>query len=110
MTPERSSDILASRDLGSHTVRLLIARWEAGHLTTLLRKRAYIRLVQDFKSPESGTLKQAGIDRGRPDVIVAGSLVVKEILKFFHSSEMMVKLSDLLEGALLDILGVPLKT
>jgi exopolyphosphatase/guanosine-5'-triphosphate,3'-diphosphate pyrophosphatase len=63
MTPERSSDTLASIDLGSHTARLLIARWEAGHLTTLLRKRAYIRLAQDFESPESGTLKQAGIDR-----------------------------------------------
>jgi exopolyphosphatase/guanosine-5'-triphosphate,3'-diphosphate pyrophosphatase len=34
---------------------------------------------------------------------------VKEILNFFHSSEMMARLSDLLEGTLLDILGVPLK-
>jgi exopolyphosphatase/pppGpp-phosphohydrolase len=42
-------------------------------------------------------------------VIPAGSLVVKEILNFFHSSEMMVSLTDLLEKALLDILGVALK-
>ena len=63
MTPERSSDILASIDLGSHTARLLIARWEAGRLRSLLRKRAYIRLAQDFESPKSGTLKQAGIER-----------------------------------------------
>jgi len=63
MTPERSSDILASIDLGSHTARLLIARWEAGRLRSLLRKRAYIRLAQDFESPERRTLKQAGIRR-----------------------------------------------
>jgi exopolyphosphatase / guanosine-5'-triphosphate,3'-diphosphate pyrophosphatase len=63
MTPERSSDILASIDLGSHTARLLIARWEAGRLKCLLRKRAYIRLAQDFESPQSRTLKQAGIGR-----------------------------------------------
>jgi exopolyphosphatase / guanosine-5'-triphosphate,3'-diphosphate pyrophosphatase len=63
MTPERSSDILASIDLGSHTARLLIARWEAGRLRSLLRKRAYIRLAQDFESPQSRTLKRAGIER-----------------------------------------------
>jgi exopolyphosphatase / guanosine-5'-triphosphate,3'-diphosphate pyrophosphatase len=63
MTPERSSDTLASIDLGSHTARLLIARWEAGRLRSLLRKRAYIRLAQDFESPQSRTLKQAGIGR-----------------------------------------------
>jgi exopolyphosphatase/guanosine-5'-triphosphate,3'-diphosphate pyrophosphatase len=63
MTPERSSDILASIDVGSHTARLLVARWEAGRLESLLRKRAYIRLAEDFESPESRTLKQAGIER-----------------------------------------------
>jgi exopolyphosphatase/guanosine-5'-triphosphate,3'-diphosphate pyrophosphatase len=63
MTPEQSSDILASIDLGSHTARLLVARREAGRLESLLRKRAYIRLAQDFESQESRTLKQAGIER-----------------------------------------------
>jgi exopolyphosphatase/guanosine-5'-triphosphate,3'-diphosphate pyrophosphatase len=63
MTPERASDILASIDLGSHTARLLIARWEDGRLRSLLRKRAYIRLAQDFEEPQSGILKQAGIER-----------------------------------------------
>lgn len=63
MTPERLSGILASIDLGSHTARVLVARWEAGRLESLLRKRAYIRLAQDFESPESRTLKQAGIER-----------------------------------------------
>ncbi|MGE5840371.1 MAG: hypothetical protein ACM34H_10580, partial [Deltaproteobacteria bacterium] len=63
MAPEGSSDPLASIDLGSHTARLLIAHWEAGRLRSLLRKRAYIRLAQDFEAPDSGTLKQAGIER-----------------------------------------------
>jgi len=63
MTAKRSSGILASIDLGSHTARLLVARWEGGRLENLLRKRAYIRLAQDFESPQSRTLKQAGIER-----------------------------------------------
>jgi exopolyphosphatase/guanosine-5'-triphosphate,3'-diphosphate pyrophosphatase len=50
-----------------------------------------------------------GLDKGRADVILAGSLAVMEILNFFHSSEMMVSLSDLLEGALLDLVGVSLE-
>jgi len=63
MTPEPSSELLASIDLGSHTARLLIARWEAGRLESLLRKRAYIRLAQDFEAPGKMTLKQPGIER-----------------------------------------------
>jgi len=35
--------------------------------------------------------------------------VIKEILNSFHSSEMMVNLSDLLEGALLDMMRMPLE-
>ena len=63
MTSERSSDILASIDLGSHTARLLIARWEAGRLDSLVRKRAYIRLAQDFEAPGKMTLKPSGVER-----------------------------------------------
>jgi exopolyphosphatase/guanosine-5'-triphosphate,3'-diphosphate pyrophosphatase len=50
-----------------------------------------------------------GVDQGRADVILAGSLVVTEILNFFHTSEIIVNLTDLLEGALLDVLGVSLE-
>ena len=63
MTPEPSSELLASIDLGSHTVRLLVARWGEGRLESLLRKRAYIQLAQDFEAPGKKTLKQAGIER-----------------------------------------------
>lgn len=63
MIPERSSDIFASIDLGSHTARLLVARWEAGRLESLLERRAYTRLAQDFESPQRMTLKRAGMER-----------------------------------------------
>lgn len=49
------------------------------------------------------TLK--GLDRHRAEVILAGSMVVLEILRFFDRSEMIVCLSDLLEGLLLECLS-----
>lgn len=86
MTPERSSDILASIDLGSHTARLLVARWEAGRLHSLMRKRAYIRLAQDFEAHEAMTLKPAGVERAvkaleefRADIEKTGARTLKGI-------------------------------
>lgn len=49
------------------------------------------------------TLK--GLDRQRAEVILAGTMVVIEILRFFDRMEMTVSLSDLLEGVLLDYFG-----
>lgn len=46
------------------------------------------------------TLK--GLDRDRADVILAGTMAVIEILRFFDRQEVTVCLSDLLEGLLLD--------
>jgi exopolyphosphatase/guanosine-5'-triphosphate,3'-diphosphate pyrophosphatase len=43
-------------------------------------------------------LKLQGLDRGRADVILAGFVIVLRILRFFEAREMMVSLSDLLEG------------
>jgi exopolyphosphatase/guanosine-5'-triphosphate,3'-diphosphate pyrophosphatase len=42
-----------------------------------------------------------GLDRGRADVILAGCAVVIRILRFFRAPQMMVSLSDLLEGMVL---------
>jgi exopolyphosphatase/guanosine-5'-triphosphate,3'-diphosphate pyrophosphatase len=42
------------------------------------------------------------LDRGRGDVIIAGTLVVLSILDFFCMKEIIVSMSDLLEGILLD--------
>ncbi len=62
--------------------------------------------MKHLSSAERSSLP--GLDQGRADVILAGSVVVTEILNFFHSSEMMVSLTDLLEGTLLDLMGVSL--
>ncbi len=43
-------------------------------------------------------LKLPGLDRGRADVIPAGCMVVIRVLHFFKSLQMLVCLSDLLEG------------
>ena len=42
------------------------------------------------------------LDRGRADVMIAGTLVVQSILHFFCMNEVIVSMSDLLEGILLD--------
>jgi exopolyphosphatase/guanosine-5'-triphosphate,3'-diphosphate pyrophosphatase len=48
-----------------------------------------------------------GLDRGREDVILAGCLVVIRILHFFKSSSLLVSLSDLLEGIILENMDRP---
>jgi exopolyphosphatase/guanosine-5'-triphosphate,3'-diphosphate pyrophosphatase len=65
MDQRGSSSILASIDLGSHTARMLIARWieEESFLKPLLRERAYIRLAQDFEAPEELTIKADAVGR-----------------------------------------------
>ena len=46
-------------------------------------------------------LRLQGLDRGRADVIPAGCGVVLRILRFLKAREMVVSLSDLLEGMVL---------
>ena len=43
-----------------------------------------------------------GLDPARADVIVAGALVVIRIMRYFGSSEVIVSMSDLLEGLLIE--------
>jgi len=47
-------------------------------------------------------LKLAGLDHDRADVIIAGSLVVINILRFFKLSRLTVSFSDLLEGMIIE--------
>ena len=49
--------------------------------------------------------RMKGLDRGRADVILAGSMVVTAILHFFRSPRMLVSFSDILEGILIDSLA-----
>jgi exopolyphosphatase/guanosine-5'-triphosphate,3'-diphosphate pyrophosphatase len=47
-------------------------------------------------------LRLPGLDQGRVDVIVAGSLIVLRILNYIKSLKVVVSMSDLLEGILID--------
>ena len=60
-----TSKNIASLDIGSHTARLLVSRWResAASLTPLLRRRAYIRLAEDFEVKEPRTIKPAAVER-----------------------------------------------
>ena len=49
-------------------------------------------------------LRLHGLDQGRADVIMAGTMVVIRILNYFRSVLMKVSLSDLLEGILITYL------
>lgn len=42
-----------------------------------------------------------GMEKGRASVIIAGTLLVSRIMDFFHSKEMTVSYSDILEGILI---------
>jgi exopolyphosphatase / guanosine-5'-triphosphate,3'-diphosphate pyrophosphatase len=53
-------------------------------------------------------LQMPGLDQGRAEVILGGTLAVLEILKHFDASETMISLSDLLEGVLFERLGYAL--
>ncbi len=46
-------------------------------------------------------MKLPGLDRGRADVVLAGAVVVMRILHFFRCFQMVVSLSDILEGTLI---------
>jgi len=50
-------------------------------------------------------LNLPGLDPGRADVILAGTMAVIRISRFFKSTQMMVSLSDILEGILVDNLS-----
>jgi len=49
----------------------------------------------------SGRKKIRGMEQGRAGVIIAGTLAVSRIIDFFHSKEMTVSYSDILEGILI---------
>jgi exopolyphosphatase / guanosine-5'-triphosphate,3'-diphosphate pyrophosphatase len=53
-------------------------------------------------------LRMPGLDQGRAEVILGGTLAVLEILKYFDATETMISLSDLLEGVLFERLGCSL--
>jgi exopolyphosphatase/guanosine-5'-triphosphate,3'-diphosphate pyrophosphatase len=72
----------------------------------ILRKEQLEKLFEQLKMMTyEERLKLKGLDRGRADVIPAGCAVVLRILRFFKAHEMVVSLSDLLEGIVLESSG-----
>ena len=69
---------------------------EKGEIEGLFRRMSTITLEERLKIP--------GLDRGRGDIIVAGSMAVIGILRYFQSSRMVVSFSDILEGVLIECL------
>ena len=56
--------------------------------------------MKGMTGPERLNLR--GLEIGREDIILAGSLMVIKIMDYFEKDEIMVSYSDLLEGILLD--------
>jgi len=49
-------------------------------------------------------IERLGLDSGRATIMVAGTAVVARLLRHLKVSELLVSMSDLLEGALMDFL------
>lgn len=65
-------------------------------LTSLFERMRSMRLEDRLLLP--------GLDPGRADVIVAGTLVILRIMEYFDTSRLIVSMSDLLEGILISVL------
>lgn len=72
----------------------------------LILKRQELEALFDKMSNLSfdERVKLPGLEPGRAEVIVAGSLIVIRMLHFFRSLQLVVSMSDLLEGVLIDYL------
>jgi exopolyphosphatase / guanosine-5'-triphosphate,3'-diphosphate pyrophosphatase len=60
-------------------------------------------IIETMKGmPKADMLKLKGLEPGREDSIMAGTLVVAKIMEYFHHNEILASYSDILEGILLD--------
>jgi len=60
-------------------------------------------LIEAMKGmPAADRLKLKGLEPGREDSIVAGTLVVAKVMEYFHQDEIVASYSDILEGILVD--------
>jgi len=72
-------------------------------LNGLVIKRKDIELlfVKMKEIPEAKRLNLKGLEPGREDIVVAGTIIVIKIMDYFEKDEIIVSYSDLLEGILL---------
>lgn len=71
----------------------------------LQRERVEELFLRMSRMPLGERLRMPGLDPGRAEVILGGTLAVVEILKYFDAPEIMISLSDILEGVLFESLG-----
>jgi len=55
--------------------------------------------------PEAERLNLNGLEPGREDIVLAGTLMVMKIMEYFEKDEIIVSYADLLEGILLQYMG-----
>jgi len=70
---------------------------------TILSRDSIRSIFQELKKMKAIERSQVmGLDKERADVILAGSVAILRILKYFNSPELLVSLSDILEGLIID--------
>jgi len=76
-------------------------------LNGLVIKRKDIELIfTKMKGiPEAERLNLTGLEPGREDIILAGTLMVMKIMYYFEKDEIITSYTDLLEGILLQYMG-----
>lgn len=55
--------------------------------------------------PEAERLNLNGLEPGREDIVLAGTLMVMKIMDYFEKDEIIISYADLLEGILLQYMG-----
>jgi len=55
--------------------------------------------------PEAERLNLKGLEPGREDIVLAGTLMVMKIMDYFEKDEIIISYADLLEGILLQYMG-----
>jgi len=72
-------------------------------LNGLIIKRKDIELLftKIKRMPEKERLNLTGLEPGREDIVLAGTIMVMKIMDYFEKDEIMISYSDLLEGILL---------
>jgi exopolyphosphatase/guanosine-5'-triphosphate,3'-diphosphate pyrophosphatase len=69
----------------------------------VIQSQALQSLIETMKGiPANDRLKLKGLEPGREDIILAGSLVVAKVMEYFHHNEIVASYSDILEGILVD--------
>jgi exopolyphosphatase/guanosine-5'-triphosphate,3'-diphosphate pyrophosphatase len=69
----------------------------------VIQAEALQSLIATMKGmPSADRLKLTGLEYGREDIIVAGSLAVVKVMEYFDVDEIRVSYSDILEGILID--------